>query len=1160
MVQEALKTTPDQTSVRDLDPNIRQRKASEPGDSVWVSASAGTGKTKVLTDRVLRLLLPRSDGAPGTPPHKILCLTFTKAGASEMALRINDTLGTWAVLPPKELEALLTKLLGKEASNTEIKVARKLFAQVVDTPGGLKIMTIHSFCQSVLGRFPLEAELSPHFSVLEESQARLLLSQARDQVLGNAEAGSPLMEALERVAGQVNEEQFLQLLGDFVKERYQLARQRWGSDALYTAICTALDIQAGQEPDDLIRETCESSSFDEGDLRRACSALAEGTDKTDKPKAQALQQWLDQDIEGRIRGFQDYLLVYFKLDGNLRKTMATKSVLKIMPDCSDVMDREAARLKHIQEQLKSGQCAAFTRDLFLLGQEIIKVYQGLKESIGGLDFDDLITRTLDLFEGRTTRLKDADIVPWVMYKLDQGLDHILIDEAQDTNPEQWKIIAAICEEFFSGLGAREDVERTVFTVGDEKQSIYSFQRAAPEEFSRMRTYMAEKIQAAGKALENVDLNISFRSTESILKLVDEVFSRPEIAKGLGLDPIEHHSYRRGQAGLVELWPLFESETAEKRDPWTPPVEIIETKSGAVKLADYIGTTIKGWLDSKEELLSKDRAIQPSDIMILVRTRTSFTEQLMRALKIRGIPVSGADRMVLNDQISVQDMLALASFALMPADDLTLACILKSPIIGWDEEQLYDLAIERKGTLWEALNKDKHIQIEKYLQSLIDKAGRSHPYEFFSTILHSPCPADKRSAMRAMQNRLGGDIRDPLNELLSAALQFETDNIASLQGFLHWQGQGQAVIKREMEEAGGQVRIMTVHGAKGLQAPIVILPDTTRTSRHVPGQAGRRLLWPEKSDLDVPLWSPRKETDCGAFKEAFEHLQDKSDEEYRRLFYVAMTRAEDRLYIGGHKGAREPLEDCWYHYARIALENSNETEKGEDGNVRLTNPQIREIDSKKKLTDLKAPVEALPDWVYKPAPEEPDPPALLRPSRPSEAESPALSPLEAGKGQRFLRGNITHKLLQFLPGLPADKRLEAAQDYVRQHRELTDNISNSIVQETLAILKDKTYEDLFKPGSMAEVPMTGFLPDDRLISGQIDRLVITDTTVLVIDYKTNRPPPIREQDVPQIYRSQMQAYHDTLKEIYPKHEIKCALLWTDGPVLMPLDLTSRPLAP
>ncbi len=1156
MAQEAIQQKQIESApVRDLDPNVRQRKASEPGDSVWVSASAGTGKTKVLTDRVLRLLLPREDGAPGTQPHRILCLTFTKAGASEMALRINQELTKWAVLPLESLQEELQNLRGRKANEKDIQAARKLFAQVVDTPGGLKIMTIHSFCQSVLGRFPLEAGLSPHFTVLEEGQASLLLSQARDRVLQQADSASPIKEATGRVASQVNEDQFFGLIREFAKERYQLAQNQWGPEALYTQICTALGVQAGKTARELILAACHSDSFDEAGLRNACSALSHGTDTTDRPKAQGLQQWLDAGKEQRVQEFERYLQVYFTIAGDLRKTMATRTILMIMPDCADILMAEAERLRGIREQVKVMDCALLTRDLFTLGQNIINEYQLFKEKSGVLDFDDLIARTLDLLAGRTGRLKPENAAPWVMYKLDQGLDHILIDEAQDTNPEQWQIIAALCEEFFSGQGARDDIERTVFTVGDEKQSIYSFQRAAPEEFFRMREYMAEKMKAAGKQLEDVGLNISFRSTGSVLKFVDTVFSNPEIAKGLGLEPIQHHSYRKGQAGLAEIWPLFETEKAEKQDPWTPPTEIIETSSGPAKLAEHIGDTIKAWLDDKEELPSKGRAIQPGDVMILVRTRSAFVTQLMRALKTRNIPVSGADRMVLNEQLAVQDLLAIAGFALLPEDDLSLACILKSPLIGWSEDQLYELAIDRKGTLWGALRRTDNVQLIEYLENLIGKAGHERPYEFFNALLQRPCPGDSQSGLRGFRGRLGDDVLDPLNELLNGALKFESDNIPSLQGFLHWQTQGHADVKREMEESGGQVRIMTVHGSKGLQAPIVILPDTTRTSRHVPGQSDKRLLWPHKSGLEVPLWSPRKDMDCDAFREAFTGLQEKSDEEYRRLFYVAMTRAEDRLYIGGYKTGKEILPDCWYNYAKAAMEGMDEAEAQDDGSTRLSNPQTKEPVVKKKLTDISNDETPLPQWVYNQAPEEPDPPAPLMPSRPSEEEPAVSSPLEKAKTYRFRRGNVTHKLLQFLPDLPADKRLAAAGSFVEKHgHDLPEDIRGNIVREVMDILERPDFVDLFQPSSLSEVPITGLLPDGRLISGQIDRLVIGDHKILIIDYKSNRPPPKHEEDVAPIYKNQMQAYYDTLKEIYPDHKIECALLWTDGPVLMPLALT------
>lgn len=1127
---------------RDLDPNVRQRTASDPGSSVWVSASAGTGKTKVLTDRVLRLLLPRADGTPGTLPHKILCLTFTKAGAGEMALRINKKLGAWAVAGQEDLAEELSKLLGRAASDDDIAAARKLFTAVVDVPGGLKIMTIHSFCQSVLGRFPLEAKLSPHFEVLEEAQAAQILMQARDRVLSRAEreAGSPLQNALYAIAGQVNEQQFLQLIQEIVKERHQLSRlfeKNWNADGLYQSLCGALDVSPNRAAADILREACADDAFDGAGLRMACDILSGGTEKTDQPKAVILQNWLAQSPEERVQHFEDYKLAFFTTEGSPRKTLTTKNT----EGAQDIMAAELDRLCAVQEQIARVRCAALTRDIFTLGHAIADEYETLKQAQGVLDFDDLIIRTLTLLDDR---VGGKPMSNWVHYKLDDGLDHILIDEAQDTNPEQWQIIAALCEDFFSGENARSNIARTVFSVGDEKQSIYSFQRAAPEEFERMKRFFAERVTAARQRFEPVPLNISFRSTQCVLDVVDAVFAATLNA--------EHHSYRRGQAGLVELWPLFENEKPEKRDPWDPPIEEVSSKSAAAALAEHIGDSIQNWIDRQEKLPSHDRPIRPGDIMILLRTRTGFTAQLMRALKSRNIPVSGVDRMVLGDQLVIEDMLALAEFALLPGDDLTLACILKSPIFDWTEEQLYDLAIDRDGTLWDALPDGPE---RRYLSILISKARSIRPFEFFSLILQKDCPADDQSGLRAIKKRLGEDAVDPLDEFLNAALDFEKDNIPSLQQFVHWQKQQDRQIKRELEDAGDKVRIMTVHGAKGLQAPIVILPDTTGVNRNTPGQAGQRLLWPEKSELSVPLWSPRKDTDCDLYKEGFDKVQARLDAEYQRLLYVAMTRAEDRLYVGGYTKASKIPDQCWYSKISGAMESMPGVER--DGDIsRLTGQQTKDPD---RESDHHTPDEAassLPEWLFAKAPSEPYPPAPLVPSRPSEAEPPARSPFQPSDSNRFRRGNITHKLLQFLPDIAPENRSTAATNFVSNHaKDLDEDVRKGIVSETMAILDHPEYAPFFAPGSMAEVPISGLMPDDRLVSGQIDRLVVRDDEIWIIDYKSNRPPPADEKDIPQIYQGQMQAYRDTLIQIYPNRTIHCALLWTDGPRLMVLDLSS-----
>ncbi|HRQ61784.1 MAG TPA: UvrD-helicase domain-containing protein, partial [Alphaproteobacteria bacterium] len=552
-----------------------------------------------------------------------------------------------------------------------------------------------------------------------------------------------------------------------------------------------------------------------------------------------------------------------------------------------------------------------SRDLFLLANDVLTEYEALKTARGALDFDDLILRTLALLNGSQYPDLRETMPGWVNYKLDQGLDHLLVDEAQDTNPEQWKILEALTREFFGGDGSRapDAAPRTVFVVGDDKQSIYSFQRASPQEFGRMKAFFDEKHKTVGRKLDDVQLNISFRSAESVLKAVDAAFA------DMG---VEHRWHRRGQAGLVELWPLTQTAKREKTDFWELPLHEVSDEtapSGPAQMASRIAATIGHWLNAGEILPSRGRAIRPGDIMILLKNRKKG-EPIVAALKAAGIPVAGADRMVLNEELAVQDLLAACGFALLPEDDLTLACLLKSPLIGMDEEALFTLAYGRRASLWAAIPPGN---LKDYLQTLIGAARAQGPYAFLSTLLNRPCPASARSGLAAMQARLGLHALEPIEALLEAALEFERSSPASLQLFVDWQSRQAREIKREMEAADdesdqGAVRIMTVHGSKGLQAPIVFLPDTVRTAKSSPNQSARRLLWPHQSGNTLPLWSPRKDTDSSLFEQGMDHLESLEDAEYRRLFYVAMTRAEDRLYIAGAAGTKNPIEESWYNYA------------------------------------------------------------------------------------------------------------------------------------------------------------------------------------------------------------------------------------------------------
>jgi ATP-dependent helicase/nuclease subunit A len=1135
-----------------------QRSATSPSSSAWVAASAGSGKTKVLTDRVLRLLLN------GTPPQQILCLTFTKAAAAEMANRVAETLETWTSQPEKKLHENLQALIGAGTSEETRRLARQLFARVLDAPGGMKILTIHAFCQSVLKRFPLEAGLAPHFEVLDERSAAELFIDAREEVLNRARGdGDPeLSKALQQVTRHVNESDFVALIQELARKRGRL-RELIGLPELLAQTVRRLHRRLGageaESVESLQAAACRDTAFDAASLRRAAGALAQGSD-TDAERSQIMLAWLANDEQARIADIEQYSFAYLKQsDRMLRSRMATGRVIESFPSIVDILTAEGRRLLALFARCNAITLAQGTAGLLRMAGAMIAAYESRKAARAMLDYDDLIMRVRDL-------LREQGVAPWVLYKLDGGLDHILIDEAQDTSPEQWDVVAALAEEFFAGEGAGE-ARRTIFAVGDEKQSIFSFQGADPAAFARMREHFARRIHNARQTLQVVPLNISFRSTQPVLDAVNAVFSAPAVQEGVivgGPWPV-HETSRAGQAGLVEVWPWVTPVETAEAEPWQLPLEPRPDDSPRQRLALYVAAFIADMVSRAPILESRGRAVTPGDFLVLVRRRNAFVDELIRALKARNVPVAGIDRLVLTEHIAVMDLIALGQFLLLPSDDLTLATVLKSPFIGLGEEALFDLAHDRgKQSLWSVLSaraaeRSDFAAAHRYLAELLAKVDFARPFDLYADLL------SRGGGRRALQGRLGFEALDPIDEFMNLALAYEREHVPSLQGFLHWLAGGAVEVKRELDEGSrDQVRIMTVHGAKGLQAPIVILPDTTQLP-----QSREKLLWlREGADAgadDLLLWSPRTALDeaVASAARAAERRQDMA--EYRRLLYVAMTRAEDRLYVGGWPVRKSVPDDSWYALIRSALQAraaavrfdaaaliGGEGWQGEA--LRLTAPQTAEPKPREARAALAIDVsEPPPAWFITPAPAERPGSRPLAPSRPEGEEPPVRTPLGADDGFRYKRGRIIHRLLELLPAAPSARREKACRQFLsRTVHGLTAEAQDEIAREVFRVLEHPEFAPLFGPDSEAEVPLVGEVAGRDgpfVLSGQIDRLVVTPERILVLDYKTNRPPPTREEDVPEIYLRQMAAYRAALTGAYPGRPVECALLWTDGPSLM-----------
>jgi ATP-dependent helicase/nuclease subunit A len=1144
-------------------PDIIQREAADPAASVWVSASAGTGKTKVLTDRVLTLLLS------GTQPSRILCLTYTRAAAAEMAIRVGDALGQWARADDNELEAAIIKLTGTAPDVAQRARARLLFGQVLDCPGGLRIQTIHAFCESLLRRFPIEAGLAPHFRVLDDHERRNLLAASRDEVLSRAigvdgdddgdDIPQELLSRAVAIAGRSGAERFDALLERLTFERGRVTRAletHGGLNGARAAIFT----ERGLDPDEteaaVIEAACREEAFDGAALRDALKVMLAGL-KTDKDHAEKyMAPWLGTP-ERRVELWDAYLRGFLKADGDPYKAFITGGALKKVADADahlDAMAAECGRLQFVEEKRRRIRTAEGSSAALTLGAALNAAYERRKQAAQRLDYDDLILATRGL-------LSSSDSTAWVLYKLDGGIDHVLVDEAQDTSPEQWDVIRALTAEFFAGRGAREDGDapgRTVFAVGDAKQSIYSFQHADPRAFAEMRDHFGASARAGGVNFRDLGLHHSFRSTRPVLATVDRIFANSPARDGVaaGDETITHETQREGQAGQVELWPLMTAPDRAAVEAWSPGGRGDDKAAGSAesRLAMFLAARIREWIGTFD-LSSRGRKLEPRDVMVLVRRRTAFVDLLVRALKRVDVPVAGVDRMKLAGELAVRDLLAVGRFLLLPEDDYTLACVLKGPFIGLDDADLLALAPRRDGSLWAALNARANESrawraARARLAALAARTDFDRPFELFTAVL------DEDEGRARLVARLGAEAEDPINEFLELALAFERAGTPSLEGFLAWFDGGQSEIKRDLEQAErNEVRIMTVHGAKGLQAPVVILPDTQTLPRPPEGP-----FWEAGADgVALPVWAPRTADLDGAGRALRDSLVDESLREYHRLLYVALTRAEDALFVTGWKGLRGG-DGCWHQLVADGLKPiAEETPFDFTGYVpgfegtgyRYHLAQGADPDRGKDTVAPGADAVALEGWeTTVPAPA-PDVTESLTPSHAGDDEGPLLSPLGGAGGDPFLRGQLVHGLLELLPGLDPAARIDAARRFLdRPEVPLDDAAREQIAEETLAVLADSAFASLFGPDSLAEVPVTGRI-DGHIVSGQIDRLVASGEDVLCVDYKTSRPVPRDDAGVVPAYLRQMALYRAVLVRVFPGKRVRCALLYTAAPVLIEL---------
>ena len=1145
----------------------RQALASDPDRSAWVSANAGSGKTHVLTQRVIRLLLA------GTRPSSILCLTYTKAAASEMSNRVFSRLADWATLDDEALADRIAQIEGMRPDRLKIVEARRLFAKALETPGGLKIQTIHAFCEALLHQFPLEANVAGHFSVLDDRTALTVLTEARRSLLTatSAEENTELAEAFSHVLSIADEFGLDALLNDIVSNRQVIrtflreAARVGGTDPRLRQIFGFSETDS----EDVIAQGIWPLNGMSGPALSAYIDLAE---QTGGVTAKAIAEDLRKAVEEtkpfiRIGYFESALLTKQGM-AKSPKTLMTAAMLKVSPHLLDGLLEAQEHVLQCRDRLRLFRMYVATRSALVLAERLIEDYEELKKTRSQLDFEDLIARTAEL-------LTKSDAGPWIHYKLDQGIDHILVDEAQDTSPIQWSVIRSLRDDFFSGQSARQ-LLRTFFAVGDEKQSIYSFQGARPERFAEESRLTEQEVLQSGALFDAIRLPLSFRSTMSVLSAVDQVFSIPDNARGLGdqAQTVVHMSSRIGHPGKVELWDMIAPAESAKDDDWTAPFDSTPESAPSAVLARRIAERI-GAMVGQETIVDHgvERPIEAGDILVLVRKRDSFVTSLTRSLKRRGdIPVAGADRLKLAGHIAIQDLLALGRFVLVPSDDLSLAALFKSPLFDLSEDDLFDAAAHRpeNTSLWSHLqtvmDAGPWSSVVPRLEKLLALGRHATVHEFYANVLGS------LGGRRAFLARLGTEVSDILDEFLNFALSSETTGLPGLQNFISTLELESPVIKRELDKARNEVRIMTVHASKGLEAPVVFLVDGgTRpfNSAHLPKF---RIMTVAQGDTPVPVWIPTKDLANSLTQADSARVEALAEEEYRRLLYVAMTRAADRLIVCGSQGKR-PQGGIWHEMIAQSLRLKDDHCRevtfsgadGEWGGLIWEQPgHIR--DFPQQVANQKAEqTETLPESLLRPLPE---PKQLPRPLSPSGAGgliesntgdaligSPLFGETESA-GLALQKGRLVHRMLQVLPSYRQDEREEAAWRYLERAarfwpREERDKVHASIV----AVLAHEGLQAVFSSKGQAEVSIMGTLELDghpRAVSGRIDRLAVSDDRVILLDYKTNRVPPRDIQSVPLSHSAQLAIYQEILKPLFPGKAFECLLVYTENASLITLD--------
>lgn len=1021
--------------------NQKQFLASDPRTSCWVMASAGTGKTKVLIDRILRLLLEGND------PKHILCLTYTKAAALEMRERLIKKAEQWQIITEDSLQNELEIFTQNQVSKDHIEIAKNLFDSLNHSP--IAIQTIHSFCQSLLSSFSLELDISPTFKLIDEREKRLLQQQVCSEILAKNE----LQEHFDFLSPHISENYLREILCEAMNERLRLSCLSDPLGKLKALLCDSKSPDLSEQEWHTIKKMAAfSAEFGPKNLQEVAPIILGNDEKS----------------------YQNLFSFFLTKEGEVRKKFTLASA-KNFDFTEDDFQKIGERIQAIYEGISAKEILSINQHLHVCIEATFNLYQLSKKEQGLLDFDDLLLYVQTLL---TTNQG------WIFEKIDFRLDHILIDEAQDTSRVQWNIIKNLLHHFFDRAG-HNNMPRTMFVVGDAKQSIYSFQGADPKYYLEVRDYFTHLAEENSHTFNIIDLDLCYRQSPAVLNLVDQVFATAEKSQNLLSHTINHYAFRSSSQGLAYHLPLTKKCDAEDQEPWTIQVNTkIQKSSHALVIKDLVLSI----LSEKEILPSTSDVVNPDDIMILFQRRSSLMQETYDALKEVGISCTSCHHGDVLSHLAVLDLLSILKFVALKEDNFNLACLLRSPLFNIDESLLQQLCTNGKSSLFQKLlmTEECHEIIGRFTEYLELFQSADSLYDFCSKLVHEIAPV--------MVGHFGEQVLDLYEEFLSYVLEASQKGITEIDAFISYIT---TLSPNSKNQKGNGVNLMTVHGSKGLEAPIVIVADATASLVN----AQNSLIFEDDFYFLRTSHTPLKKL------KAIE--KDNDIAESHRLLYVALTRAKDHIFIAGEENHKS---ENWYEFCQpLTQEYQLKTS--------FDKPAIAQVD---KLDRLE-----LPDITFK---------------RKLRKEPTLVSP----KTEKSRRGEAIHKLME-MQLWKFDEKLREAALSKPLFKELPPQDIEKICtlphNSELGFYLSQPYQ------SEAEIYCKG--------NGlqRLDYLLVEEDKVTIIDFKTTENPASTAEEISSTIFKQMQTYRNTLQELYVDKLIECFVFYTENQKLIKLNMES-----